>query len=275
MNIKWNLRSVLGLLLVIVAVLSLVIAAASTVQIWMLREPVTQDAINTLDLLNSTLDTTVQGLAIIKTSLKSVTDTIGALQSTVESAAQTIDNASNSISALSGIVGQNLSGTINSALGTLDAVKNTAQTVDDFLAGVSKLPFINLNYDPDKSLSASVGELTDKLATVPNSLTNLEKNLTDSGGSLDRVGSDAQSLAGSLGQVQRDLQQLVGVVEQYETQVKAFQSTVQNWRANIETIVWGVVLFLTFILLWLAATMLMTLFKGLEWMGFKFHLPEN
>lgn len=274
MNIKWNLRSILGLALIVLAVLSLVIAAAGIVQVWMLREPVTQDAINTLDLLNSTLDTTSQGLTIAKTSLQSVTTTIGALQSTVASAANTIDQASNSVSSLGGIIGQNLSGTINAALGTLEAVQNTTQTVDEFLASVSKLPFVNLNYNPEKPLSASVDELTNKLAEVPNSLGALEKNLTNSGSSLDRVGQDAQTLAGSLGQVQRDMTKLVGVIEQYETQVKAFQGTVQNLRANIVTILWGVVLFFTFILFWLAATMLMTLFKGLEWMGYKIHLPE-
>lgn len=274
MNIKWNLRSILGLVLVILAAVSLVIDAAGVAQIWMLREPVTQDAINTLDLLNSTLDTTSQGLGIAKASLKSVTGTIGALQSTVASAAATIDNASSSVSSLSNIVGQNLSGAISSALGTLEAVQNTAKTVDEFLASVSQLPFVNIGYNPDKPLSASVGELTDQLAQVPKSLGALETNLTASGNSLDKVGADAKTLADSLGQVQRDMEQLVSVIEQYEQQVKAFQGTVQNLRANIVTIVWGVVLFLTFILLWLAATMLMTLFKGLRWMGFELKWAE-
>lgn len=274
MNIKWNLRSILGLVLVILAAVSLVIDAAGVAQIWMLREPVTQDAINTLELLNSTLDTTSQGLGIAKASLKSVTGTIGALQSTVASAAATIDNASSSVSSLSNIVGQNLSGAISSALGTLEAVQNTAKTVDEFLASVSQLPFVNIGYNPDKPLSASVGELTDQLAQVPKSLGALETNLTASGNSLDKVGADAETLADSLGQVQRDMEQLVSVIEQYEQQVKAFQGTVQNLRANIVTIVWGVVLFLTFILLWLAATMLMTLFKGLRWMGFELKWAE-
>lgn len=274
MNIKWNLRSILGLVLVIVAAVSLVIDAAGVVQIWVLREPVTQDAINTLDLLNSTLDTTSQGLGIAKTSLKSVTATIGALQGTVASAAATIDNASSSVSSLSSIVGQNLSGTINSALGTLEAVQNTTRMLDEFLASVSQLPFVNIGYNPDKPLSATVGELTDQLAQVPKSLGALETNLTASGNSLDKVGADAKTLADSLGQVQRDMEQLVSVIEQYEQQVKAFQGTVQNLRANIVTIVWGVVLFLTFILLWLAATMLMTLFKGLRWMGFELKWAE-
>ncbi|MBI4672763.1 MAG: hypothetical protein HY741_13975 [Chloroflexi bacterium] len=274
MNIQWNLRSILGLVLVILAVASLALDAAGVVQIWLLREPVTQDAFNALDLLSSTLDTTAQGLSIAKASLKSVTGTVGALQSTVASAAATIDNASSSVSSLSGIVGQNLSATINSALSALDAVQNTTKAVDEFLASVSQLPFVSINYNPDKPLSASVGELTAKLAQVPKSLGDLEKNLTASSSSLDKVGQDAKTLAGSLGQVQRDMEQLVTVIEQYEQQVKAFQGTVKDLRANIVTIVWGVVLFLTFILFWLAATMLMTLFKGLRWMGFKMQWAE-
>lgn len=278
MKIQWNARSILGLVLIVVAVLSLLLDAAAVIQVWVLREPITRDAINTLDLLNSTLDTTSQGLGIAKTSLKSVTDTIGALQSTVASAAATIENASSSVSTLSSIVGQNLSSTVNSALGALDAVKNTTQQIDSVLSSIASLPFVNIDYDPEKPLSAGVGDLADRLKEVPQSLGALEKNLATSGTSLDQVGNDATNLAKNLGQVQSDMDKLVGVIEQYESQVKAFQGTIQNLRANIVTIVWGIVLFLTFILLWLAATMLMTLWKGLEWMGIRpkwFDAPQT
>lgn len=269
MKIQWNLRSILGLAMVVLALISLLIAIAGIVQVWVLREPVTRDAITTLDLLNSTLDTTSQGLGIAKTSLKSVTATIGALQSTVASTATTIENASASVSSLSDIVGNNLSSTIDSALGALDAVENTTKTIDEVLSGLAGLPFLNFKYDPEKPLSASVSDLTDQLREVPQSLGALEKNLTTSGNSLDQVGNDATKLASNLGQVQSDMQELVGVIEQYEGQVKAFQGTVRNLRENIVTIVWGIVLFATFILFWLGATMLQTLWNGLEWMGIR------
>ncbi len=267
MKIQWNLRSILGLLLAILALVSLLINIAGIVQVWIMREPITRDAINTLDLLNSTLDTTSQGLGIAKASLKSVTSTIGALQATVQSAAATIESASGSVNSVSVVIGKNLTGTVNSALGALDVVENTARTLDEVLAGLSQLPLINIKYDPEKSLSASVSDLSDQLRQVPQSLGALEANLASSGSGLDKVGDDATKLAGSLGQVQNDMAQLVGVIEQYESQVKAFQGTVQNLRANIVTIVWGLVLFATFILFWLGVTMVQTLATGLRWMG--------
>ncbi len=267
MKIQWNLRSLLGLVFVLIALVSLVIDIAGIVQVWVLREPVTRDAINTLDLLNSTLDTTSQGLGIAKTSLKSVTATIGALQATAQSAAVTIDNASSSVISVSSVIGTNLSNTVNSALSTLDAVENTTKTIDEVLSGLAGLPFLNFKYDPEKPLSASVGDLSDQLKQVPQSLSALEKNLTESGSSLDKVSNDANALAASLGSVQTEMAQLVGVMEQYETQVKAFQGTVRNVRENIVTIVWGIVLFATFILFWLGVTMLQTLWNGLAWMG--------
>lgn len=269
MKIEWNVRSVLGLLLAVLALVSLVIDVAGIIQVWVLREPVTQDAINTLDLLNTTLNTTSQGLAIARTSLKSVTVTLGALQATVQSAAGTIASASTSVTSVSTVIGKNLSATVNSALGTLDAVETTTKTIDDVLGGLAGLPFLNIKYDPAKPLSASVSDLTDQLKQVPLSLGELERNLSTSGTSLDKVGGDATKLAGSLGQVQGDMDKLVGVLEQYETQVKAFQGTVRNLRDNIVTIVWGIVLFTSFILLWLGVIMVQTLWNGLEWMGLR------
>jgi prefoldin subunit 5 len=274
MQIKWGIRSLGGLVLVILAVISLLLDAAGILQVWMMRERITQDAITSLDLLNSTLDTTAQGLSIAKSSLQSVTATVGALQTTVASTANTIDSASGAVNSLSGIVGKNLSGTVNSALTTLDAVANTTRTLDDFLASVSKLPFVNLNYNPDKPLSASVGDLTNQLKDVPRSLNELQTNLNTSGSSLTQVGQDARALAGNLKQVEQDLNQLVGVIDRYDQQVKAFQVTVRNLRENIVTVVWGIVLFLTFILFWLGVTIVMTLFRGLEWMGIRVRLPE-
>ena len=127
MKIQWGARSIVGLIIAVLAVVSLLIDLAGVVQIWVLRDPVTQDAINTLDLLDSTLTTTSQGLAVARTSLKSVTTTIGALQATVQSAATTIEGAGASVSSVSGIVGKNLSSTINSASGDAGHCKNHDQ----------------------------------------------------------------------------------------------------------------------------------------------------
>ena len=267
MKIQWGVRAVLGLVLVILALISLVIDVAGIVQVWVLREPMTRDAIITLDLLNSTLDTTSQGLGIAKGSLKSVTTTLGALQTTVQSAAVTIDNASSSVNSVSSVIGTNLSGTVTSALGTLDAVENTTRTIDEVLTGLASLPFLNVQYDPAKSLSASVSDLSDQLNKIPESLGTLEKNLSDSGSSLDKVSDDANALAVSLGTVEKEMAQLVAVIEQYETQVKAFQGTVRNLREHIVTIVWGIVLFASFVLFWIGVTMVQTLATGLRWMG--------
>lgn len=269
MKIQWNLRSVTGLLFVILAVVGLMINLAGVIQVWVLREPVTRDAIATLDLLNSTLDTTAQGLGIVKSSLESVTATIGALESTVTSAAATIANASSSVSSVGNIIGENLSATVNSALGTLDAVESTTQKIDEVLSGLASIPLLNFAYDPAKPLSATVGDLTNQLRQVPESLSQLETNLSNSGSSLDKVGNDAQDLATNLGSVQQEMEQLVGVIEQYEGQVKAFQGTVRNLRENIVPVVWGIVLFLTFLLFWIGVTMVQTLWTGLDWMGLR------
>jgi len=271
MRIQWNGRAILGLILAILALLSIVLDGAGIVQIWVLRDPVTQDAINTLDLLNSTLDTTSVGLGVAKSSLQSVTTTIGALQATVQSAAVTIDSASTSVSSVSDVIGKNLSSTVNSALGTLDAVESTTKTIDEVLGGLATLPFLNIKYDPAKPLSASVSDLTDQLKQVPESLDSLQKNLSDSGTSLNKVSTDANNLATSLASVQTQMGQLVGVIDQYQTQVKAFQGTVRNVRENIVTIAWGITLFLTFILFWLGVTMVQTLWGGLVWMGIAPH----
>jgi hypothetical protein len=185
----------------------------------------------------------------------------------VGSAAATIENASASVTSVSGVIGNNLSNTVNSALDTLGVVKTTTQKIDEVLGGLAGLPFINIPYDPEQSLSSSVGNLTEQLRQVPNSLSQLETNLATSGTSLDKVGGDARNLATSLGQVEEDLAELVGVIEQYEAQVKAFQGTVQGLRENIVTIVWGIVLFVTFLLFWLGVTMAQTLWKGLVFLG--------
>lgn len=269
MKIQWTLKSILGLVLTVLALVSLLFVFAGIIEAWVLREPVTREVVHGLDLLDSTLDTTSEGLRVTKTSLKSVTATLNTLQLTVASAATTVGDASDSVNTLSTVVGKNLSGTVNSALSALDTVETTTKTIDGLLAGLASLPLLNLTYDPATPLSASIGDLTEQLKQVPQSLGDLEKNLASSGTNLAQLREDAAKLAASLRQVQSDTAQLVEVIEQYELQVKSFQATTRKVRENIAPIVWGVVLCITFILFWLGATMVQTLWTGLAWMGIR------
>ena len=128
MKIQWNARSIIGLVFVILAAVGLVINLAGVIQVWVLREPVTRDAIATLDLLNSTLDTTAQGLGVAKSSLESVTGTIGVLAEYGQFCGHDDQRVpARLLSSVSSIIGENLSATINSALGTLDAVESTTR----------------------------------------------------------------------------------------------------------------------------------------------------
>lgn len=247
--------------------------AAGIYQAWSLRQPIIDNAKATLDLMDHTLTTTAAGLSIIKISLQSVTTTIATVQSTVNTTSQTVTNAGGAVNSLSTIVGENLGGTITSALATLDSLKSTTQVVDDFLSAIAGTPFLGLSYNPATSLSGSISQLSSNLSQVPPSLNSLQTNLKTSGQSLTEVAAEAKALAVQLGQVQADLARLTGVIDQYEEQVSAFRETVKASRANVESIVTGGVAGLTFILFWIGITQLTVLVKGLEWMGVRVHVP--
>src|SRR4030067_2252153 len=101
-------KRITGLLMVIVGAGSLLITLFVLIQVWRLRQPVTQNLRSNLRVIHETLGATSEGLLLSKQSLDSVQASITALEVTVDTLGKSIEDSAPMIDLLAVLMGEDL-----------------------------------------------------------------------------------------------------------------------------------------------------------------------
>ena len=62
-------RKIIGTTFIIASIIGLILSAAGIVLVWVVREPLTTNLVNTIDLVSSTLEATSSGLSAVDETL--------------------------------------------------------------------------------------------------------------------------------------------------------------------------------------------------------------
>lgn len=259
-------KRIIGVLLVIVAAVSLVLSLVSTVAVWNFRKPMAETATAGLRLLDETLGTTTDAFASVEGALQAAGGSITSAQDTFKSLAATVTSSGPTLGALSKFLSDGLPRTLESTQGTLEAAAQSAQVIDGALKALSRVPLVDFNYDPEQSLSQSLAGIGDTLKTLPDSLGGLGGNLATTSETLPTLGASLDELGNSMDQIQASLDSTVQVVAAYKGLVGRYQSAIRSVEAFIPTIVSVGPIIFTFFAFWLAVVQVGALLKGWEWL---------
>src|SRR5512135_886161 len=172
-----QLKRTLGLVLVIFSIISLIISAGGVIALWGLRPAITTALQDTATLISETLATTQKALAVADSALQNATDTMKVLSGSIDSLANSIGSTQDALSSVTALVKQDLPKTIEAARTALTSAQDTARVVDNFLSGISRIQFLNINYNPDVPLASSIGRISDSLGGLPAQLSKLGDDL--------------------------------------------------------------------------------------------------
>ena len=98
-------------------------------------------------------------------------DTTTVLSGSIDSLANSIGTTQDALNSVTALVKQDLPKTIEAARTALASAQATARVVDNFLSGISRIQFLNINYNPDVPLDSSIGQISDSLSGLPPQLT--------------------------------------------------------------------------------------------------------
>src|SRR5512139_4014220 len=172
-----QLKRIFGLLLIIVSVFSLIISAGGVVALWGARPAITTALQDTVELVSETLATTQKALAVADAALQNAADTLTVLSGSIDSLANSIGSTQDALNSVTTLVKQDLPKTIEAARTALASAQDTARVVDNFLSGLSRIQFLNINYNPEVPLDSSIGQIGDSLGGLPTQLTKLGDDL--------------------------------------------------------------------------------------------------
>ncbi len=265
------LKRTLGLVLVIVAIISLLISVGGIVALWSVSPAITVALQDTATLIVQTLTTTQKALTVADTALQNASNTLTVLSGSIDSLASSIGSTQNALDSVTLLVRQDLPKAIDAARTALTSAQDTARVVDNFLSGLSRIQFLNINYNPDVPLSTSIGRIGDSLNGLPSQLTKLGDDLDSINMNLPSVTTTIRGLGTTLHDVDATLGEARTVLKEYAAQLTRAQTAVQPIGESIPAYVTFFALALTFVAVWIVAIQIIVLVIGWRWFKLQPH----
>ena len=263
-----QLKRGLGLFLAIIAIVSLIISAVGVIGLWGARPAIITALQDTTALLNKTLTTTQEALRVAESALQNATGTIKVLSGSIDSLANSIGSTQDALNSVTTLVKQDLPKTIEAARTALAAAQDTARVVDNFLSGLSRITFLNINYSPKVPLDSSIGQISDSLGGLPAQLATLGDSMDAISTNLPAVSTTIHGLGTTLTNVDSTLAEARAVINDYAAQLTRAQAAVQPIGEGIPMYVTLFIAAVTFIMAWIIVVQLITLAVGWQWFKF-------
>ncbi len=256
-----------GLLMVIVAAGSLMITLAALVQVWRLRQPVTQYLRSNLRVVHESLGTTSDGLLLTSQSLDSVQASVTALSVTVDTLGKSIQDSEPMMDSLVVLMGEDLPETISSAQTSLSSAQESAKIIDAVLRALTI--FNPRIYNPRVPLNDALGQVSESLDDLPKSFSNMEVGLKSTQRNLTTIQVQIDLMSGEIERINESLDGSRKVINQYQGLFTRAEKRVINIKnrapATVTTLAWV----LSFLLFWLGVAQVGLLIRGLEWLRVK------
>jgi ABC-type transporter Mla subunit MlaD len=260
-----RLKRILGIVLVIVASVSLIISASGLIGLWAFKQNAVTAVSNAASLLADALITTDKALVTAEEVLQGTQGSIATLLSTTASIAAALRDGQPTLTSVERLLMQDFPKTLDSVETAIDSASQAATAADDFLREISRIPLLNLNYQPDVPLSKSIAGIGDSLSNFPDTLEEIGGGLQQLNDNLAVIATQVDGLGATIRQIDTALDEIPGVLRDYQRKLARVQPTLQSIQAGADQIITLFGTVLTFILLWIMAVQLMALVIGWRW----------
>jgi methyl-accepting chemotaxis protein len=265
MSLKRVLVRIAGIAVLVAGIAGLIFSIAAVVFLGPLERKVEAAATEQLEVIDEALTITADGLAVAGTSLSRAATAIGSLEGTLDGVGKAINGTVPVLDSVTEFMGENLPATLETTQDTLRSVATSAKLVDDMLAILTNIPFLNLNvYNPEVPLHEGFKEVADSLNSIPRSLSRAQNGLESTMGSMEKVEDDFATMAKDVGKIATDLEDAQSVIAQYQQIVNGVQGTVSSARQSLpdwlRMVRWG----LSLMLIWLGIAQIGLVTQGWE-----------
>jgi len=225
------IKGLSGLLLILAAIVGLFFSIFGIVGVNRYKPVLTETLIENLDVINTTLEATADGLAATQSSLEAAVIAMGSLQNTVSTTAATIQSSEPMLDTLVQLMDEELPNTIRATQSSLQTAQESAQVIDSVLNAVSLLP--GISYNPQTPLHEALGDVSESVDDLPESFGNMKDSLKDARHNLQIIQVDLALMADTIRQIEVSLAESDAVLEQYQATVDSIQSQISKLQKNL------------------------------------------
>ena len=260
-----QLKRILGLVLVIMAIVSLIISVGGVAGLWAMKQNAVVAVSDTAALLTETLATTDRALTAALDVLDGAQGSIATLLGITQSIASALRDGQPTLNSVNRLMSNDLPKTLDSVETAVTSASQAAKAADDFLREISRIPLLNLNYQPAVPLSQSIADIGQSLGDFPAKLEEIGGGLQQLNDNLAVVATQIDGLGATIRQIDTSLNDMPGVLRDYQRQLAQVLPTLQSIQAGADQIMTFFIAVLTFILLWIIAVQLIVLAVGWRW----------
>jgi archaellum component FlaC len=257
-------KKVAAIVMIIISTLSLVFSLILIFQIWKGRDAVTEKLVDGLTAVSNTLATTQEGLALVSDTLGNASTSIEGLANTTLTLADNVDKTSTTIESFSTLFTEEIPTTVSNTQAAILAAQTSAGVIDGVLTGLSNIPLIGLNYNPEKSLSTTLGLVAENLNPLPESIKGIGDDLSATSTSLTDLENDILGISANVDTISQNFLDAQEVVTQYQEQINQLQASLDRGIEQAPTWVslaaWG----MTFVIFWLMVAQAGLLMQGFQ-----------
>jgi methyl-accepting chemotaxis protein len=260
------IKILIGTLLIVASVIGLIFSVAGLIGIWQIQPKIEESMSQTLDLLSDSLGATYQGLVVTQGSLEQSITSVKTLAETVSAIGVTINTTSPLLDSVATLIGEELPATVETTQQSLRSAQQGAAVMDGVLSVITAIPLIsNERYNPDKSLSDSLGEVADDIDGLPAKFQDMSTKLATTSESLVDVEAGMTTMASDIEAIATSLEGFDEVLDQYKVTVNTVKKQIDTITDGSEQIVTVLVWAVTIFLAWMAIAQIGLLTQGIEW----------
>jgi hypothetical protein len=260
-----NLKRFFGILLIFGAAAGFVFSVIGIVEVWRYRPIVTHSVVNTLDLMDQTLNTTQDSLTIVGQVVQVTSADVTSLKTTTKMLAKSIHDINPMLDSLTKLTSVDFPATVDATQTSLTSAQSSALLIDNVLATLTSIPFLPVApYQPSVPLHTSLAQISTSLDSLTPALSTITTSLAEGKTSmgvieveLNKISDTTIEISNALISAQSIVDQYKTVVAQFKVRVELMQRLATGW---LTTTAW----ILTFVLSWFLFIQLGMCAQGLE-----------
>jgi methyl-accepting chemotaxis protein len=258
-------RKIIGITFITAAIIGLILSVGGIVLVWVVRVPLTDNLLNTVDLIGTTLEATNTGLATVDETLSKTISNISTLEITIQTASSAVDDSVPMVETISDLLTTNFPDAIEATQTGLITLQDAARSIESTLELITNIPFLPIErYAPEKSFTDSVEDISTSLEPISQSLLDMEGSLTTTKTNMVTIASQLRTISQNIGDLKSSLSDIQLVLEEYRDVIATAQEKVDLIHENMGLFINVTAWIFTIIFVWLGIAQLGLLTQGLE-----------
>ena len=254
-----------GFALAVTAIVGLLFSAFGIIYIWRIKSPLSENVLSTLEIIDSSLKVTSDGLELTKQTLDNASLNVSSLEDTISTTGRTIEQSTSMVDSLSTLLSDKLPQTIYATQASLLAAQSSARFIEQALTAITSLPLIPGNpYRPAVPLDEALSRVSASLDPLPQTFEQMGKSLQSTRGNLIVIQTQFKIIARHVEDINNNLSEAESVITDYQNVVTELQQRVERLESKVpwwlDLITWS--FSLGFV--WLGFTQLGLLLYGLD-----------